>query len=196
MNRRTVLAGVGSALAASSAGCLVDGEPSANASNDGPSETTEETDTPDESGTSEAFSEYPIDTDGFRAFDPDRTAETIDVGSRSGVASSYGPHHVDIWNAAGVPAVDVRITDATDESVVYRETNEIPDDAALSISLLDPSPYRLEIRLPATGSRQTLRIPCRFFDCNYSTTRIGLFENGEIAASVLATTAACSSATC
>lgn len=196
MNRRTILAGVGSALCTSFAGCLATDSPSGHASTETPPKGAEDGDGNDDSETLESASEYPVNTGGLDEFDPERTDEAVDVGSRAGVDRSYRPHAVDIWNAAGVPAVDVRIVDSMDESVVLRETYELPVDTALSVSLLEPSNYRLEVRVPATGTRHTLGVPCRFFDCNGSVTRIGVFEGGRMRSSVISTTAACPSAAC
>ena len=195
MNRRTVLAGVGAAVCTSFAGCLGTEVRAGNGSADSrPRDAGERAD--DDSRTNESPAEYPVNTGDLEEFDPDRTAETVAVGSRAGVDRSHRPHHIDVWNAAGVPAVDVRITDATDESTVHRETYEIPPDAALSISLLTPSNYRIELRVPATEARHALGVPCRFFDCNGSVTRIGVFEGGRMRSSVLSTMMACSSAPC
>lgn len=196
MNRRAVLAGVGSVLCTSFAGCLATDSPSGHAFTETLTKGAEDGGGNDNSETLESVTEYPVNTGGLHEFDPERTDETVDVGSRAGVDSSYRPHAVDIWNAAGVPAVDVRIIDSIDESVVHRETYELPVDAALSVSLLKPSNYRLEVRVPATETRHTLGVPCRLFDCNASATRIGVFEGGRMRSSVISTTAACPSAVC
>ena len=195
MNRRTVLAGVGAAVCTSFGGCLATEDPSGNGSDSAPEAAGDRADD-DDSGPQRSPSEYPVDTGDLEEFDPDRTAETVDVGSRAGVDGAYGPHDVTVWNAAGVPAVDVRITDASDESTVHRETYEIPSDAALSVSLLEPSNYHVEVRVPAADTRHVLAVPCQFFDCNSSVTRIGIFDGGRMGSSVLSTTAACPSTAC
>ena len=187
MNRRTVLTGTGFALSASSAGCL---------GNSGLSGDTGDDYGPDDSDTVDSASDYPVNTGDLEEFDPERTYKEVAVGDRDGVDDSYRPHDVAIWNEAAESEVGLRIVDSTEESVVHHETYQIPADTTLSVSLLEPSEYRIEVRVPATETQHTLRVPCRFFDCNVSSTRIGVFEEGQMRSSVLSTTMACPSAEC
>lgn len=187
MNRRTVLAGVCFALPASSAGCL---------GSSGLSGATGDEHEPDDSATLDSPTDVPVNMGDLAEFDPERTYKEITVRSRDGVAESYRPHDVAIWNEAAEPEVGLRITESAGGSVVHHETYEIPADTTLSVSLLEPSEYRIEVRVPAAGTRHTLRVPCRFFDCNVSSTQIGVFEDGQMRSSVISTTMECPSAEC
>ncbi|WP_247002335.1 hypothetical protein [Halosolutus gelatinilyticus] len=186
MNRRTLLAGAGVALTIPFAACL-DGVAAGESDDGGDAADVDIPDSP---------SEYPVNSGGLDEFSPTATYEEVAIGSRRGVADEYRPHDVAVWNAAAEPEIDLRIIDSAAESVVHRETYAIPDDTALVVSLLQPSAYLVEVRVPAAETRHTLRVPCHFFDCNSSVTRIGALDDEEIRSSVLSTTAECSSAEC
>ncbi|WP_226482932.1 hypothetical protein [Natrinema amylolyticum] len=187
MNRRTILAGAGFAFSTPFAGCLAD---SVSSGDTGAEHDPDSSDIPDSPG------DYPVNTGGLEEFDPESTYEEIDIGSREGVDDSSRPHDVEIWNEAAESEVVLRTIDFREELVVHHETYEIPDDTSLSVSLVEPSEYLIEMRVPATETQRMLRVPCHFFDCNASVTRIGIFEDGKMRSSVLLTTAACPSAEC
>lgn len=91
MNRREVLAGAGLALTTPLAGC----------SSIGGNETT--------SDTPSSPKEYPYTVGGITNFHPERTVETIEIGSREGVDGGVPPHYVDIWKKGDVPAIELRV---------------------------------------------------------------------------------------
>lgn len=183
MERRTFLVATGFSIAAPLAGCL--------------SRTASEKDAEnDTSHISDAVSEYPVNSGGLAEFDPEETYKDVDIGSREGVADDYRPHAVVIWNEAAEPEIRLRITNSKEKTVVHHETYAIPDDTALSVSLVEPAEYIVEMGVPETEATHTLRVPCYFFDCNVSFTRIGVFAEGDIRSSVLSTTASCPSFEC
>lgn len=211
MNRRTLLAGAGIALVTGLGGCLVDATSPDDAGNENGSDDGSRNESDDggrngnDDGNGDGIddrsipdspSDYPRDTGGLDAFDPAGTYEEVDVGSREGVDDAYRPHDVRVWNAGAVPAIELRIVDATGEAVVHDATHEIPEDDELTISLLKPSVYLVELRIPTAGTRQTVRVPCTLFDCNGSATQIGVLEDGRIEGRVVTTLAGCPSADC
>ncbi|QLH81711.1 hypothetical protein [Halosimplex pelagicum] len=185
MNRRQVLAGLGSALSVTAAGC-----PSGplGSRSDGPAGEPA-TDLPETPG------EYPMGTGDLDAFDPTETYRTVEVGSREGVPEAFRPHDVAVWNAASHDETVVDIHDYATETRPLDRSFAIPDDAAVRVSLLEPSPYLVTVGVPDAGAEQTLKVPCRFFDCNSSATQVGLFD-GEIRSTVWSTLAGCRSPTC
>lgn len=186
MNRRSVLAGVGSSLGLPSAGCL-SGRLGANAGKrDG------ETDTP----LPETPSQYPTATGDLAEFDPSETDQKVDVGSRDGVDEAYQPHDVSIWNEAGYGETVVEVADYGSNTKPLERTFEISADTALRVSLLEPSVYLVAVGLPSTGSELTLRVPCFVFDCNASSTQFGLFADGAIRSTMGSTLAGCPSPDC
>jgi hypothetical protein len=56
---------------------------------------------------------------------------------------------------------------------------------------LTPSKYYVQLWGPAIDSPETLLVPCRRFDCNESSTDIGIFESGEVRSAVFGTAVAC-----
>ena len=187
MERRTLLAAAGFSLTGPLAGCL------SRSTSDGAAERDDES---EGSQVSDSPSEYPVNSGDLAAFDPEETYNAVDVGGREGVADDYRPHAVVIWNDAAAPEISLRITDSKEKTVVHRETYAIPDDTALSVSLLEPGAYIVEIGIPEAAATHTLRVPCYFFDCNDSFTRVGVFAADDIRSSVLSTTASCPSFEC
>lgn len=187
MNRRTVIASAGLALSTSFAGCLANSTPLGDTGNENDPSNSDIPDSP---------SDYPVNTGELEEFDPGSTYMEVDIGSREGVDDAYKPHDVGIWNEVAESEVTLRIIDYTEESVIHYETYEIPDGTSLSVSLLKPSEYLVEVSVPDTETQHIVRVPCRFFDCNASVTQIAVFEDGQMRSSVLATTVACPSAEC
>lgn len=186
MKRRTLLAGAGSAFTGLATGCLADAV--------GPGGDRERSG--DDPTIPESPSDYPFTTADLEAFDPAGTYRDVSIGSRTGVDDAYGPHEVRIWNDAPVPSVELRITDVRAERVVHQRTYEIPAEEELRLSLLEPAVYIIQLQIPSDGIEQALRVPCLFFDCNESATRIGVTEGGEIRSTVVQTRMGCPSADC
>lgn len=182
MRRRAVLGAVSAGIA-SVAGCAA-------SSDFGPS--TETTPSPN-TGTPYTPPDYPSGRGDLTEFDPEYTSEEIRVGSRERVEDPENnePHQIRVWNATSAArTVELRITDDVEQSVVLNETYDIPANASLSVSLLEPSYYVLEIR-PSETSQETLGVPRSLFDCNRSATRIGIFEDGTIKSIVISEALAC-----
>jgi len=186
VNRRSVLAGVGSSLGLSSAGCL-SGRLGANAGGSARETSTALPETP---------SKYPTATDDLEEFTPSQTDQKVDVGSREGVDEAYQPHDVSIWNEAGYGETVVEIADYGSNTKPLERTFEIPADTALRVSLLEPSVYLVTVGLPSPGNELTLRVPCFVFDCNASSTQFGLFADGAIRSTMGSTLAGCPSPEC
>ncbi|WP_436930702.1 hypothetical protein [Halosimplex halobium] len=184
MNRRQVLAGLGTALSAATAGCPSGLVGDADRSADDPV-----ADLPERPG------EYPVSTGDLGGFAPRETHRRVEVGSREGVHEDFQPHDVAVWNAAGYPETAVEVVDYATETRPLARTFAIPDDDAVRVSLLEPVPYLVTVRVPDAGAEQTLRVPCPVFDCNDSATQVGLFED-EIRSAAWSTLLACRSATC
>lgn len=120
------------------------------------------------------------------------TYKRVQVGSREGVNDDFNPHDIFVWNSRdGEKSVAVRILDRIAESTVHRAEYTIPAGEDVKIRLLTPSKYYVQLWGPAVNSPQTLLVPCERFDCNYSSTIIGIFEGGEVRATILTTLAAC-----
>lgn len=183
MNRRTILAALG-ASAGSLAGCVASGDddPGIGASTPTPPATPDGT--------------PPANSGGLDDFDPASTHAQVDVGSRDGVDDRFKPHDVSVWNAGGEErTLHVRVVDRRAGTTAYRDAHEVPADAALDLSLLEPSRYLLQVWEPAGGPETTLRVDCALFDCNGSVTRVALFED-RTRSSVVSTMAGCPSPDC
>lgn len=133
---------------------------------------------------------------GVFDFDPARTYKSVNIGRRTGVNDAYGPHEVAIWNADGEPEITVLVADMITESVALYEQYGIPEDAALSISLREPSNYFVDVGVPSTDTHHRLRVPCGFFDCNDSRTQIGVLGSKDVRSFVTSTMAQCRSSSC
>ncbi|MFT4883698.1 MAG: hypothetical protein ACI8U4_001207 [Natronomonas sp.] len=175
MNRRTLLAGAGTALSAPLVGRLPIPADAAHETNDDGSDAT-----------------------GLDPFDPERVQTELAVGSRASVADPEDnqPHGVSVWNAMPeASTVEVRIVDAATDRVVLELTSALAADAAVEFSLLEPSTYRLTIRVPAVDASETVEVSRSWFDCNGSSTQIGVFENDRIDSRTVTTLLACTDVT-
>lgn len=184
MNRRTVLATVGTGLVSFS-GCL--------AAADGQSPS----DTPTGTPPATPESTPPANTGGLDEFDPSTTYKWVEVGTREGVKENFKPHDLQLWNTfENEQTVSLRILDRLADTTAHRATYAIPADAALEVTLLTPSKYYVQLWGPAIDTPETLLVPCTLFDCNTSATRIGIFESGRVRSSVLSTLVGCPSPEC
>jgi hypothetical protein len=175
MNRRTFLAGAGTALSAPLVGRL---PIPADATHD---RTDDVADSPD-----------------LDSFDPTEVRTELSVGSREGVADPEDnrPHGVSVWNAMPeASAVEVRIVDVADDRTVLELTTQLAADATVEFSLLEPSTYRLDIRVPAMDANETVEVSRSWFDCNGSSTQVGVFEDGRIDSRTVTTLLACADVT-
>lgn len=159
MNRRSLLAGGGLAIASPLAGCRAPGTSPA---------------------VPEYPSKYPVSSRGTVDYYSSGTYETHEIGDRSGVDDAYEPYPIVVWNAAGVPEVELILWDVIDEVDAYSETHEIPEDEDLELVLLEPSKYLVRVRVPDTETQHTVRVPCGFFDCYSIPTTIGILAADEI----------------
>lgn len=187
MNRRTFFTGAGLTLSIPLVGCIANSTRLGDTGDDGGSEDSNIPDSP---------SDFPVDTGDLGELDPENTSKQVDVGSRAEVDDAYRPHDVRIWNEANEPEIVLRIIEYPVKSVVHHETYEIPGDTELAVSLLEPSEYLIEARVPGTEKQQTLRVPCDFFDCNASTIHISISDDGQIQSVASSQLVACPSADC
>ncbi|QLD84251.1 hypothetical protein HWV23_00525 [Natronomonas halophila] len=174
MNRRTFLAGSGAVLSAPLVGRLPVLPDSATDGNDTPG------------------------ADDSVSFDPDRVQTELDVGSREGVTDPEDnqPHGVSVWNATSdTTSVEVRLVDAAADRTVLDLTSELAADAAIECSLLEPSTYRLRVRVPEMEAAETADVPRSWFDCNSSGTQVSILEGGRIESQMFSTLVACTDAT-
>jgi hypothetical protein len=161
----------------------------------------------------DSASAYPVNEGALDVLAHDRqgTYETIELGEQSDVSDAVEyvtpenasesdtdefwtlPHEILVYDFAGVSQVDVVIFDMLAETIIYNTSHEIPTQRSLTIRLLTPSKYVVRVSLPET--RHTLRIPCDYFDCNTSATRIGILEGflggTQIKSSVISSDAGC-----
>lgn len=175
MNRRTLLAGVGTALSGPLVGRLPISADAAHETNDDGSDAT-----------------------GLDSFDPERVQTELAVGSRAGVADPEDnqPHGVSVGNAMPeASTVEVRIVDAAADRAVLELTTQLAADTAVEFSLLEPSTYRLDIRVPAMDASETVEVSRSWFDCNGSSTQVGVFEDGRIDSRTVTTLLACADVT-
>jgi len=181
MKRRKVLTAAGLTTLAPLSGCS-----SVNFGSEGGNEDTELEipDSPDEYPVSEGDLSLP-------EFEPGEKYIEFDIQSREGIDDAFGPHGVSVWNATVESAVSLGIIDVLDTSVHHHESYKIPHNQEIFVSLLNPSKYILNIRVPDRETEQTLLVPCGFFDCNESSTLIGIFDGGQIESTVRSTRAAC-----
>ena len=138
-------------------------------------------------------SQPPESTSDLEEFDP---ASRDERGSVDNPAvdqnAEYEPHHVSVWNAGEeARQLSLEITDRATEKVLFDTSETVPADTALQVTLLDRSTYIIELRVPAVDAQQTLRVPSERFDCNESTTQIGVFPDSEIRSRIFTTTLKC-----
>lgn len=120
------------------------------------------------------------------------TYKRVKIGSRQGVEGDFKPHALIIWNTLNSEqSVSVQILNKIAESTVHRADYNIPSDEAVKIHLLTPSKYYVQLWGPPIGSPETLLVPCDRFDCNESSTIIGIFDDGKVGSTILSTLVAC-----
>ena len=201
MRRRAVLGAVGAGLV-SFAGCSTSGTVGtspATARSTTSAAHPSSTDTPTSAPDSPVPTpDYPESTGEVETFDPAETVEEVQVGSREGVANPDNnlPHDVRVWNRASTDVVArIRLVDYVEGSVALDETYDLPADAAVTLSILEPSSYVLEVRVPEAGTRETLSVPRPRFDCNNSATRVAVSADGNIDSMLITTAVFCRTAT-
>lgn len=186
MNRRSLLAATGAALAAL-AGCATleaDTGSGPGASGSTPTATPRDDITP----------RYPEPThDADAAFGPpESTDANLEVGEQSEKVDSHG---VSIENAADVPRnLELRVADRADGSIPIERTIEVSPNGGISISLLEPSDYLIDLGVPAKGTGASIEIGPGYFDCNASTTHVDVSDSGRVTATTFSTTMGCSTA--
>lgn len=199
MKRRTILKAVGAGHVPF-AGCATD--PDSSTTNNPESVLTSSQSSTDETPATSTTRtrtwiptpDYPTGTGDLETFDPEYTAEQVSVGSRDGVANpeNNGPHDLRIWNASAASrSVEVSILDYLAHATAHDATYDLPADTALTVSLLEPSYYVVELGVADLDTEEALSVPRSFFDCNTSKTRIGIFENGAIKSIVITTAVLC-----
>lgn len=183
MNRRRVLAALG-ATAGSLAGCVADGADDPDADGRTPTPPATPRGTP------------PVNSGGLGEFDPASTYEQVDVGSRERVDDRFGPHDVRVWNAVDIErTLHLRVVDRQAEATTYRAAHEVPADAAVDLTLLEPAPYLLQVWAAGGRPRTVLRVPCSVFDCNASATSVAV-HGDRTESSVVSTLAGCPAPDC
>lgn len=191
MNRRELLQRGGAlTTAAALSGCLG----SASQSNPADRETTtlddsEETTTDGGTG-DDPETGFGGDFTGVRS-DRDEPFSELAVGSRDDVAfPDYNrPHVVRIWNAADEPR-DLLVRASRGATEPLDRTVEFGADAYLTATLNEPGDYRLAVGV-ADDEPTTFEIARSLFDCNYSTTDVGVAPDGSVATVTESTTMAC-----
>jgi hypothetical protein len=206
MKRRTLLRAAGAALGTGTlAGCLADDGGTGGPGGDGdaggtdPSGTetpspgtdtpTDTTDTADEGSGHEGTAGDP---EQF-AFDPepDDPFQSETIGSRDAVENpdDNRPHGVAVWNAADRErsiGVAVRRGSAT----VFDRTLTFPADGYLSLTLAEPADYTVSLRA-GDEHLEDVDVGRSWFDCNSSSTQIGVLGDGEVRSTTVSTMVAC-----
>lgn len=125
---------------------------------------------------------------------PEYTYLDFQTGSENTVTDpeQNQPHEIGIWNAtAETFGITVEIFEQPTESAVLSGTYRLPSDTDLSLTLLEPATYLVRIQPVTTDAKESLHIPRDRFDCNASTTHVGIRENGRINSTLLTTTREC-----
>ncbi|GAA0208234.1 hypothetical protein [Halobaculum roseum] len=145
------------------------------------------------SGCAAMGSHPPESTNDLERFDPTTRDDRGDVDNPVVEQNGdYEPHHVSVWNATDEPRqISLEITDRSNQRGLFEMTETVPVDVALKVTLPDRSTYTIELRVPVLDAQQTLRVPSQRFDCNESTTQIGVFSSGEIRSTILTTSLRC-----
>lgn len=186
MNRRTLLSamatGVGALAGCSALGAGPETEPEANEST--PSVTPDDEIEP-------RYAEPTRDSDAVFET-PERTDARLEVGEGGEDIDSHG---VTVENAADEPRdLELRVADRTDGSIPIEQPYEVSARGGVSIALLEPSNYLLDVGVPATETGASIEIGPGNFDCNASTTHVEVAAHGRISASTISTAMACSDA--
>ncbi|NGM70099.1 hypothetical protein G6M89_13965 [Natronolimnobius sp. AArcel1] len=144
---------------------------------------------------------FPTHTTGFRDlnpwdFDEREPAQTITIGSETDLEDSFEPHDIYLWNTLAERDIDIRLIDMWEREIVFDETETVPSDSIYSFTVWTPAVYLLELYVPDTDTQQVLRIRCRFFDCNISSTRVALEADDQFEAIAQSTLALCPNPIC
>lgn len=70
----------------------------------------------------------------------------------------------------------------------------IPAGDAVVVALLEPSDYNVEVQASVEKADASLTIPQSRFDCNESTTQVGVFGDGTVKSRLATTLASCTDA--
>jgi hypothetical protein len=131
------------------------------------------------------------------SFDPDAIQAEVELGNRAEVANASlnRPHDLAVWNATGSSiSVELRIADAAGEHPPFKIAYGVPADDAVVVALLEPSEYSVEVDAPVEEADASMTVPRSRFDCNDSTTQIGVFEDGTVKSRLVTTLAFCTDA--
>jgi len=183
MRRRSLLSAAGTLGAALVAGCM--GAPSDSAG-------TTTAATPTSTGTTTLTPTGTTTTAGSFEFDPGtgEPFEEIEVGDRGNVLlpGDNRPHSVSVWNTvAAERELRLRVTD--DGATALDRTVAFPADGYLTVTLLEPGSYEVSLFADDEPIGE-LSFGTGWFDCNDSTTNVGVFED-RVEHVSMATTAAC-----
>lgn len=178
MQRRQVLAALGSSTALAIAGCL-SGDTGAQ---DGTTTTTRTTTTNDET-TTEAEPRW--------SPGPDDPFETFSVGSREEVAfpDNNKAHGVRIWNDAE-EARTVSLSLESPEGSSLDTDIEFVADGWVEIAVNEPATYTLTISIDGTTAGE-IEVDHARFDCNSSTTNVILTGDGDVTSRTISTLMGC-----
>lgn len=204
MQRRTVLAGVGAAVA-TLAGCTTLGETGEGEAGKPPGDSGNET--PGEGGTGTPGESTPTpesnperngsDSDqpevDFWEYDPSETAAQRVVGNESATAGeNVRPHVVSIWNAAPEErTLAVHVYDDRAGRTRMQDAIDLPADTDLQITLAEPGAYEIEISTTGTNTTETVTVGPEYFDCNASSTNVAVWPTGSVDYRTMTTLALC-----
>jgi len=207
MKRRTLLRAAGAALGTGTlAGCLADndgtGGPGGDGdANDGETKTpppgtdtpSDATDTPDDgAGREETASDTAQEPEQF-AFEPeaDEPVASETIGSRDGVEDpdNNRPHGVSVWNAADRER-SIRVAVRRGSATVFERTLTFPADGYLSLRLAEPGSYTVSL-YAGDEHLGDVDVGRSWFDCNSSSTQVGVLEDGEVRSTTISTMVAC-----
>lgn len=130
----------------------------------------------------------------LESFDPDSVQAEIELGNRDEVAdeSLNQPHDVAVWNATATSiSVELQVSDAAGERPPFEMAYGIPAGDAVVVALLEPSEYNVEVQASVAEAEASMTIPRSRFDCNASTTQVGVFGDGTVKSRLVTTLAYC-----
>jgi len=183
MQRRQVLAALGTSAALATAGCL-SGGPGGDGGN---SETTTTTDEPTtDEPTNTTTPEEPEWNPG-----PEEPFETITAGTREGVAfpDNNRAHDVKVWNQAD-SARQFTLQVRTPEADRLETSVEFPADGWLRLVLNVPASYTLSITVDGTEAGE-VSVGRSTFDCNDSSTNVIVTPEAEVHSRTFSTLMGC-----
>lgn len=110
----------------------------------------------------------------------DEPFRTILLGDRDEVPfpENNRPHDLRVWNAAD-SLRDLSLRVARDDEILLDRTVEFAADAYLTIVLNEPASYDVSVGLP-DDEPTTFEISRRRFDCNASSTAVGVTSDGRV----------------